>query len=49
MNDPQKPSRIPKGSIFFERIIPVLFIAMGVLMGFLVLFAVGVLIGIIQF
>jgi hypothetical protein len=52
MNDQrpvQKGSRIPKGSLFFEKVVPVLLIAMGILMALLVLFAAGVLLGLVRF
>ena len=42
-------SRIPSGSVFFEKVVPVLLILMGVVMVALILFATGVLIGIVHF
>ena len=42
-------SHIPKGSIFFERIVPATLIVMGLIMLGLILFAVGVLLGIVNF
>jgi hypothetical protein len=42
-------SRIPEKSTLFEKIIPALLIVMGVLMAALILFAAGVLLGIIHF
>lgn len=42
-------NRMPEGSPFFERIVPVLLIAMGVVMTALILFAAGVLLGFIPF
>lgn len=48
-NDPRKRSRIPQGSLLFEKVIPVLLVVMGILMFLLVLFAVGVLTGVIRF
>jgi len=42
-------SRIPSGSVFFEKVVPVLLILMGVVMVALVLFAAGVLLGIVHF
>ena len=42
-------SRIPEKSTLFEKIIPALLIVMGVLMTALILFAAGVLLGIIHF
>ncbi|HEY6072836.1 MAG TPA: hypothetical protein VIV15_05430 [Anaerolineales bacterium] len=42
-------SRAPANSILFEKIIPALLVFMGVLMAVLILFAAGVLLGIIHF
>ena len=42
-------SRITGKSMLFEKIIPALLIVMGVLMAALILFAAGVLLGIIHF
>jgi hypothetical protein len=42
-------SRIPSGSVFFEKVVPMLLVLMGVLTVALVLFAAGVLIGIFHF
>jgi hypothetical protein len=52
MSDPQRTnttSRIREKSMFFEKIIPALLIIMAVLMTALILFAAGVLLGIIHF
>jgi hypothetical protein len=40
---------MPQGSLFFEKIVPILLIGMGILMVLLVLFAAGVLLGIVRF
>lgn len=42
-------SHMPQGSLFFEKIIPILLIGLGILMVLLVLFAAGVLLGIVRF
>jgi len=42
-------SHAPKDSVLFEKVIPALLIFMGVLMAVLILFAAGVLLGIIHF
>ncbi len=42
-------SHIPANSFLFEKIVPVALIAMGVIMAGLILFAAGVLLGIIHF
>lgn len=46
-----KPSinRMPEGSPFFERIVPVMLIVMGIVTTALILFAAGVLLGFIPF
>ncbi len=46
---PRATSHMPEDSVFFEKIVPVLLIVMGVLMAVLVLFAAGVLLGIVRF
>ncbi|MCE9647015.1 MAG: hypothetical protein K8S20_13520 [Chloroflexi bacterium] len=43
------PSRIPPNSLLFEKIIPALLIMLGLVTLGLILFAAGVLLGIIQF
>jgi hypothetical protein len=48
-NDLREKSRISEESLFFNRIIPILLVGMGVLMFFLILFAAGVLLGLIKF
>ncbi len=45
----QDQSHIPKNSIFFEKIIPALLVGMAVLMVVLIIFAAGILFGLIQF
>jgi len=42
-------SRAPKDSMLFEKIVPALLILMGVLTVALILFAAGVLLGLIHF
>ena len=42
-------SHIPKGSIFFERILPAALIVMGLITLGLILFAAGVVLGIVKF
>lgn len=42
-------SHMPQGSLLFEKVIPVLLVVMGVIMILLVLFAAGVLLGIVHF
>jgi hypothetical protein len=42
-------SRAPKNSLLFEKVVPALLVLMGVLMVVLILFAAGVLLGIIHF
>ena len=42
-------SHIPKDSIFFEKIVPMALILMGLITLGLILFAAGVLLGIVQF
>ena len=42
-------SHIPKDSILFEKIIPLLLILLGVITVALILFAAGVLLGIVHF
>lgn len=42
-----KPSRMPSDSVFYEKVMPILFVALGILLLGLILFAAGVLTGII--
>ena len=42
-------SHMPENSVLFEKIVPAALISMGVLTIVLVLFAAGVLLGIVQF
>ena len=42
-------SRIPSGSPFYARVLPILILAMGVLTAVLILFAAGVVLGIVPF
>jgi len=42
-------SRMPENSALFEKVIPTLLIVMGVVMAGLILFAIGVLVGVISF
>jgi len=42
-------SRMPENSVLFEKVIPASLIFMGILTVTLILFAAGVLLGIIQF
>lgn len=45
----RQKSRIPPGSLLFEKVIPVLLVILGIVMLGLVLFAVGVLAGLVRF
>ena len=42
-------SHMPKDSFFFEKIVPVSLIAMGIIMLGLMVFAAGVILGIVHF
>lgn len=46
---PDNKSRIPENSFFFEKVVPALLIGMGILTAMLILFALGVLLGLIRF
>ena len=45
----ESKSRMPRNSILFEKVVPALLVFMGVLTILLILFAAGVLLGIIHF
>ena len=45
----RQKSHMPENSVFFEKIVPILLVGMGILMAILILFAAGVLLGIIHF
>jgi len=40
---------MPKDSVFFEKVVPISLIAMGVITVGLILFAAGVILGIVRF
>ena len=42
-------SHMPEHSVFFEKIVPILLVAMGIIMAALILFAAGVLLGVVHF
>jgi hypothetical protein len=44
-----KKSHMPENSLMFEKIVPILLILMGILTVALILFAAGLLLGIIHF
>jgi hypothetical protein len=46
---PGKASRIPEDSILYTRIIPAMLVMMGILMVVLILFAAGVIVGLVKF
>lgn len=48
-SQPSKKSHMPENSLMFEKVVPVLLILMGILTLALILFAAGVLLGIIHF
>jgi len=41
--------RLPSGSLFYEKVVPLLLILMGLLTLALILFAVGVVFGLVRF
>jgi hypothetical protein len=45
----RQKSHIPQHSVFFEKIIPILLVVLGMIMAALVLFAAGVILGIVRF
>ena len=45
----RRKSHMPENSIFFEKLIPMLLIGLAVVMGGLILFAAGVLLGFVSF
>lgn len=44
-----RSSHMPRNSVFFEKVVPALLILMGVITLALILFAAGVLLGIVHF
>ncbi|MCA1553423.1 MAG: hypothetical protein LC737_03500 [Chloroflexi bacterium] len=50
MNEPRPPRsrRMPKASTFYDRIVPLMLLALGVLTLVLILVAAGVLVGIVR-
>jgi hypothetical protein len=45
----RQKSHMPQRSVFFEKIVPILLVALGMIMAGLVLFAAGVIFGIVRF
>jgi hypothetical protein len=45
----RRKSHIPQNSVLFEKLVPAALIGMGILTALLILFAAGVLLGIIHF
>jgi len=48
-NVQRQKSHMPQNSMFFEKIVPVLLVGMGIITVALILFAAGVLLGIVHF
>ena len=48
-NRARNKSHMPKDSLFFEKIVPISLITMGVITLGLILFAAGVILGVIRF
>jgi hypothetical protein len=48
-NRTNSKSHIPKGSFLFEKIVPVSLVVMGIVMLGLIVFAAGVLLGLVKF
>ncbi len=48
-NQQKSKSRAPENSLLFEKVIPILLVFMGILTIVLILFAAGVLLGLIHF
>ena len=46
---PKSKSHIPQNSVLFEKVIPIVLILLGIIMLGLMLFAAGVLLGIVHF
>jgi hypothetical protein len=46
---PPNSSRIPENSAFYQKIVPALLISMAVITVILILFAIGILVGIVSF
>jgi len=45
----RRSARMPEKSLFYEKVIPALFILLGIVMVILILFAAGVLLGVVPF
>ena len=45
----QHTRRIPEQSLFYDRIVPLILIALGIIMGVLIIIAAGVLLGFIHY
>jgi hypothetical protein len=49
INALRQKSHMPQHSVFFERVVPILLVVLGIVMAALVLFAAGVILGIVRF
>lgn len=48
-NRPRHTRRAPKQSVFYDRLVPIIFVALGILMLALIVIAAGVLFGFVQY
>jgi hypothetical protein len=46
---PRSSSRMPEDSLFYERLVPILLVLLGIIMVILILLAIGILLGIVPF
>jgi hypothetical protein len=44
-----RKSHMPENSLFYEKVVPILLVVMGIITTVLILFAAGVLLGIVRF
>lgn len=44
-----RKSHMPENSLFYEKVVPILLVVMGIITTTLILFAAGVLLGIVNF
>ena len=44
-----RKSHMPENSLFYEKVVPILLVVMGIITTALILFAAGVLLGIVHF
>ena len=46
---PPSPTRMPENSVFYEKVVPLVLVVLGIVTVALIVFALGVLVGVVPF